>query len=114
MAAVRQAAKTDDVVAVYLHWGEENVGCPTADQLDLAADLAAAGADVVVGAHAHQPQGAGLLGDTYVSYGLGNFLWYHGNQSETGVLRRDAARRWRRRRRVGPRRDPRGGRPPAP
>lgn len=87
VSAVRKAARTTDVVAVYLHWGRENVGCPTAGQLDLAADLAAAGADVVVGAHAHQPQGAGMLGDTYVAYGLGNFLWYHGNQSETGVLR---------------------------
>lgn len=87
VSAVKQAAKANDVVAVYLHWGQENVGCPTAGQLDLAADLAAAGADVVVGAHAHQPQGAGLLGDTYVSYGLGNFLWYHGNSPDTGVLR---------------------------
>ena len=87
VSAVRQAAKANDVVAVYVHWGRENVGCPTEDQLDLAADLSAAGADVVVGAHAHQPQGAGLLGDTYVSYGLGNFLWYHGRSSETGVLR---------------------------
>ncbi|GAB2580998.1 CapA family protein [Microlunatus antarcticus] len=87
VTAVKQAAKANDVVAVYLHWGRENVGCPTAGQLDLASDLAAAGADVVVGAHAHQPQGAGLLGDTYVSYGLGNFLWYHGNQADTGVLR---------------------------
>ena len=28
-----------------------------------------------------------MLGDTYVGYGLGNFLWYHGNTEETGVLR---------------------------
>jgi poly-gamma-glutamate synthesis protein (capsule biosynthesis protein) len=27
-----------------------------------------------------------MLGDTYVNYGLGNFHWYHGQQSETGVL----------------------------
>ncbi len=87
VAAVKKAAKANDVVAVYLHWGRENAGCPTAGQLDLAADLAAAGADVVVGSHAHVPQGSGMLGDTYVSYGLGNFLWYHGNQPDTGVLR---------------------------
>ncbi|GAA3550749.1 hypothetical protein GCM10022197_02020 [Microlunatus spumicola] len=86
VSAVRQAARANDVVAVYLHWGRENVGCPTAGQLDLAADLSAAGADVVVGSHAHQAQGSGMLGDTYVSYGLGNFLWYHGNQPDTGVL----------------------------
>ena len=87
VSAVEKAAEANDVVAVYVHWGRENEGCPTAGQLDLAADLAAAGADVVVDAHAHQAQGSGLLGDTYVSYGLGNFLWYHGNQADTGVLR---------------------------
>ena len=32
------------------------------------------------------PLGAGRLGDAYVSYGLGNFLWYHGRNAETGVL----------------------------
>ena len=27
------------------------------------------------------------MGDTYVNYGLGNFLWYHNHQPESGVLR---------------------------
>ncbi|MBS44135.1 MAG: hypothetical protein CMH83_13415 [Nocardioides sp.] len=87
LAAVRRAAATDDLVVVYLHWGEEGSACPTGAQQDLAARLAEAGADVVVGSHAHLLNGAGMLGDTYVSYGLGNFAWYHGRQSETGVLR---------------------------
>ena len=38
--------------------------------------LSDAGADVVVGSHAHVVQGTGMLGDTYVAYGLGNFVWY--------------------------------------
>ncbi|GAA5145402.1 hypothetical protein GCM10023340_14660 [Nocardioides marinquilinus] len=84
--AVRTSAATDDVVVVYLHWGDEGETCPTRDQRTLARDLADAGADVVVGTHAHRVQGAGLLGEAYVSYGLGNFFWYHGIQSETGVL----------------------------
>ena len=37
--------------------------------------LSEAGADVVVGGHAHRVQGAGWLGRTYVDYGLGNFVW---------------------------------------
>jgi Bacterial capsule synthesis protein PGA_cap/D-alanyl-D-alanine carboxypeptidase len=87
LAAVRAANASSDVVAVYLHWGAENRGCPTARQRQLARSLADAGADVVVGTHAHIPLGAGMLDDTYVSYGLGNFLWYHGSQPDTGVLR---------------------------
>ena len=86
LAAVRSAAEADDVVVVYLHWGEEGNARATAAQRRLAGQLAEAGADVVVGSHAHVLQGSGMLGDTYVSYGLGNFAWYHGRQSETGVL----------------------------
>jgi poly-gamma-glutamate capsule biosynthesis protein CapA/YwtB (metallophosphatase superfamily) len=87
LAAVRAANASSDVVAVYLHWGAENRGCPTAEQRKLASSLADAGADVVVGTHAHLLLGAGMLNDTYVSYGLGNFLWYHGRPPDTGVLR---------------------------
>ena len=87
LAAVRAANASSDVVAVYLHWGAENQRCPTAEQRKLAQSLADAGADVVVGTHAHVLLGAGMLNDTYVSYGLGNFLWYHGRPSDTRVLR---------------------------
>ncbi len=86
-AAVRESARTDDLVIVYLHWGEEGNACPNDTQQSLARTLGAAGADIVVGSHAHTPLGAGLQGATYVSYGLGNFYWYHGRESETGVLR---------------------------
>lgn len=86
-AAVRESAQTDELVIVYLHWGEEGNACSTEEQQSLARTLGLAGADIVVGSHAHTPLGAGLQGTTYVGYGLGNFYWYHGRQSETGVLR---------------------------
>ncbi|MCW2839867.1 MAG: hypothetical protein JWR55_1350 [Aeromicrobium sp.] len=89
VAAVAESARTDDLVVVYLHWGEEGSATATPAQQATAAVLEAAGADIVVGTHAHTPLGAGLRGDgrTYVSYGLGNFYWYHGREAETGVLR---------------------------
>ena len=87
LASVRRADRAGDLVVVYLHWGQEGARCPTGDQRRLAGALAEAGADVVVGAHAHELQGAGMLGDTYVGYGLGNLLWYHGRRPRTGVLR---------------------------
>ena len=86
-AAVRASAQTDDLVVVYLHWGEEGNACSTGAQESLARTLEAAGADIVVGAHAHTLLGAGRQGSTYVSYGLGNFYWYHGRPPDTGVLR---------------------------
>ena len=75
LAAVRAARAAYDVVVVYLHWGSDYTTCPDGAQTTTAAALAKAGADVVVGGHAHRVQGAGWLGRTYVDYGLGNFVW---------------------------------------
>lgn len=88
LAAVRAARSRADVVIVFMHWGTEGDGCPNAEQKSLAKKLADAGADIILGAHAHVLQGSGWLGHTYVAYGMGNFLWYgtsHGSQ--TGVLK---------------------------
>jgi poly-gamma-glutamate synthesis protein (capsule biosynthesis protein) len=87
LAAVRAADRSADVVVVYLHWGREYQPCPTGRQRATAQALARAGADVVVGSHAHVLLGSGWTGGTYVSYGLGNFVWYHNRHPETGVLR---------------------------
>ena len=84
--AVRQASERDDVVVVYLHWGTEYQPCPSQRQRVTAQALAAAGADIIVGSHAHVLLGSGWMGDTYVNYGLGNFVWYHNHQPDTGVL----------------------------
>lgn len=88
LRAVREARSRADVVVVYLHWGTEMATCPTSVQRSLAEALAQAGADVVVGSHAHVLLGAGKLRSTYVSYGLGNFVFYarSGPTLESGVL----------------------------
>lgn len=88
LAAVRAARADSDLVVVYLHWGVEGATCPTARQRQLARALVDAGADVVVGSHAHRQQGAGRAGDAFVAYGLGNFAFYNeaGPSGITGVL----------------------------
>ena len=89
LEAVRSARQQADTVVVYLHWGEERSSCPSQLQRDLAEQLSQAGADVLVGTHAHALQGAGWLGDTYVAYSLGNFVWWRSNYPAavtTGVL----------------------------
>jgi poly-gamma-glutamate capsule biosynthesis protein CapA/YwtB (metallophosphatase superfamily) len=88
--AVRAASRAGYAVIVYVHWGIEYTNCPDADQQRLAAELAAAGASAVVGAHVHELQGAGWRENgTFVAYGLGNYLWWlsFGNaQDDNGVL----------------------------
>ena len=85
---VRSARATADTVVVFLHWGVELDMCPTQDQRTLARRLVAAGADIVVGGHAHRLQGAGRMRDALIGYGLGNFVWYGTSalSTRTGVL----------------------------
>lgn len=92
VAGVGQASAAGDVVVVYLHWGTEGDQCPTPEMTAMATDLAAAGADAIVGTHAHLLLGSGYLDQpgspAYVAYGLGNFLWWRAQaySDDTGVL----------------------------
>jgi len=89
LAANVALARTDsDTVVVYLHWGVERESCPSDRQRHVAQVLTDAGADVVVGAHAHHLQGGGRLGTAFVDYGLGNFVFYNeqGEYGRSGVL----------------------------
>jgi poly-gamma-glutamate synthesis protein (capsule biosynthesis protein) len=54
----------------------------------MAARLSAAGADIILGSHAHRVQSGGWLGASYVDYGLGNFVWARndGDNGVSGVL----------------------------
>ena len=85
---VERARREADTVVVYLHWGQERNACPLPRQEELAAQLVAAGADVVVGTHAHVLLGAGYLDGAYVDYGLGNFVFGARSveSARTGVL----------------------------
>ncbi len=87
LAAVRAAKKIAKVVVVIMHWGTEGMACPDSNQLALAPKLAAAGATIIVGSHAHVLQGSGWLGHTFVAYGMANFLWWEASWStDTGIL----------------------------
>jgi hypothetical protein len=82
VAAVEAARRTADTVVVYLHWGTELDACPNPLQEPLAQILVKAGADIVVGTHAHVLLGGGYLGSAYVDYGLGNFAFYDNSPPE--------------------------------
>ena len=90
MVAAIQAVRPEvDTVVVFLHWGVERIGCATDRQKALARSLIDAGADIVVGSHAHVLEGGGRLGTAFVGYGLGNFAFYNesGEYGRTGVLK---------------------------
>jgi len=87
-AEVREARADSDTVIVFLHWGTERSQCPNPQQQQLAVALQQAGADIIVGSHAHVLLAGGRLGNAFVDYGLGNYFFYAttGNRADTGVV----------------------------
>jgi poly-gamma-glutamate synthesis protein (capsule biosynthesis protein) len=88
LAAVKALRPQVDTLVVFLHWGTEQTYCASGEQQSLARALAAAGADIIVGSHAHRVFGAGRLGSAFVAYGLGNFTYWRedGESGRSGVL----------------------------
>jgi poly-gamma-glutamate capsule biosynthesis protein CapA/YwtB (metallophosphatase superfamily) len=88
---IHDVSASADVVVAFLHWGVEKQVCPTARQQALAAELVAAGADVVVGSHAHVLQPLGSVEGAPVAYGMGNFVFYGTSPAaiRSGVLQVD-------------------------
>ncbi len=82
ISEVEQLRPTVDTLIVYLHWGTELQACPNQLQEPLAQVLVKAGADIVVGTHAHVLLGGGYLGSAYVDYGLGNLAFYDNSPPE--------------------------------
>ena len=88
LQAVQEARGKVDTLVVYLHMGTEKEFCPNPRQEELARMLTDAGVDIVIGSHTHRVQGVGYLGDHFVAYGMGNFI-FKANSPEgaaTGVL----------------------------
>jgi poly-gamma-glutamate synthesis protein (capsule biosynthesis protein) len=85
---VRDLRPTVDTLVAYLHWGTEETWCASSEQQDLAQALLDAGADIVVGSHAHRVFGAGKSGPSLVAYGLGNFVYWRedGESGRSGIL----------------------------
>jgi poly-gamma-glutamate synthesis protein (capsule biosynthesis protein) len=89
VAAVKLARSEADVVIVYNHWGQEYNQCPISVQKTFAKLLADNGVNIIIGAHVHVLQGSGWLGQTFVAYGMSNFLWHYNDagSNDTGVMR---------------------------
>lgn len=86
--AVKDVRSEADTVVVFVHWGRELQSCPLPRQRSLARELVDAGADAIVGGHAHVLLAGGYLDGRYVHYGLGNFVFYSGSgkTAQSGVL----------------------------
>lgn len=83
VAAIRPEV---DLVVVILHSGYEYIEEPSEAQVAAARAAIDAGADLVVGHHAHILQGIHRYNDGVIAYGLGNFLFNIDGPPETAIL----------------------------
>lgn len=77
-----------DVVVVLPHWGQQYTHNPVAAQRTVAAALAEAGADLVVGGHPHWVQSVEYLPNKVIAHSLGNLVFDmdFSQQTQEGVL----------------------------
>ncbi len=77
-----------DTVIVMPHWGDEYTATPEPGQVELARSAVDAGANLVVGGHAHWAKGIEVYEEAPVFYGVGNFLfdqaWFE--ETSTGAF----------------------------
>jgi hypothetical protein len=72
---IKAAKRQADVVIVYPHWGVEYRAKPTAQQRTWGARWVAAGADLIIGNHAHWAAAVEQVDGKLVFYALGNFVF---------------------------------------
>jgi poly-gamma-glutamate capsule biosynthesis protein CapA/YwtB (metallophosphatase superfamily) len=93
-APIQEEVMTDDIeklrdevdlVVVMPHWGNEYLATPEPWQVDWAHAAVDAGADLVIGGHAHWPKGIEVYEGDPIFYGVGNFLLDQSWSEETST-----------------------------
>ncbi len=74
-----------DLLMVMPHWGKEYMATPEPDQVKLARAAIDAGADLLIGGHAHWPKGIEMYKGKPIYYGVGNFLLDQSWSEETST-----------------------------
>jgi poly-gamma-glutamate synthesis protein (capsule biosynthesis protein) len=72
---IETVRRTVDIVVISLHWGEEFIDRPSAEQIKLGRELVDSGAHIVLGHHPHILQGVEKHGHGVIAYSLGNFVF---------------------------------------
>ena len=89
--AVRSLRPSVDVLVVYCHWGVTGSNDPAEYQRTIGRVLIDAGANIVAGAHSHQPQPVERYRGGVIFYSLGNFIFgwrLHRQATRDGLLAR--------------------------
>ena len=82
---IKEAKSKSDYVIAIVHWGTELSHQLEQVQKTTAQDYLKAGADIIVGGHAHTLQGIDYNGGKPIIYNLGDFIFNNGTE-DTGIL----------------------------
>jgi poly-gamma-glutamate synthesis protein (capsule biosynthesis protein) len=82
---VKRLRQEVDLLVVMPHWGNEYLATPEPGQVELAHAVMDAGADLIVGDHAHWPKGIEMYEGKPIFYGTGNFLFDQSWSEETST-----------------------------
>lgn len=85
LEVIREAKENADYVVASVHWGKEHSHGLEDVQPETGYQYIEAGADVIIGSHAHCLQGIEYYNGKPIVYNLGNF-WFDGYDIDTGLL----------------------------
>ena len=82
---IKKVKENSDFVIVLLHYGKEGSHDLEKEQIDSSKKYIDAGADVIIGSHAHVLQGIEFYKGKPIIYNLGDFI-FNGNEEETAIF----------------------------
>jgi len=87
-AAIEELRPRVDVLVIYFHWGVSGQEELAEYQRTVGHRVIDAGADLVLGSHAHVPQAVEVYRNRVIFYGLGNFAfdWHNMARHRSGLL----------------------------
>ncbi len=85
ISVISKTKQESDYVILLIHWGKEDSHNLEQVQIDTGKQYIDAGADLIVGSHAHVLQGMEYYNDKLIAYNLGDFIFNRENK-DTGIL----------------------------
>lgn len=86
LEVIAETKRNCDYVVLFVHWGAEGRHTLEEVQVTTAHEYIDAGADLIIGSHAHRLQGIEFYKGKAIFYNLGNF-WFDSYDIETGLVK---------------------------
>ena len=85
ISVIEETKKNSDFVIALVHWGKEDSSNLEDVQVETSKMYIDAGADLIVGTHAHTLQGIDFYNDKAIIYNIGDFIFNH-ETKDTGIF----------------------------